>query len=319
MFETLTSGSTGAPRRIRRSHASWLASFATNARLFGIGPGRRVAAAGGLAQSAALYAAIEALHLGAEMHLLSGLRPDRQIAALRARGVEVLHATPAQLRLMLEAEAPPVRALAHLIVGGSKLDAATATGLARQFPTARITEFYGTAETSFVTLSDEATPEGSVGRAYPGVEIDIREGILHIRSPYLSDGYAAPVAGGAVWLDGWVSVGEYGRMVDGFLFLRGRAGRMVTVADLNVFPEEIEAFLLRLPGVTRAAALPRPDPLRGHVIEAVVAGGDAGAILSACRAGLGAAQAPRRVHRVADWPLLPSGKTDLAALERLIG
>jgi long-chain acyl-CoA synthetase len=318
MFETLTSGSTGTPRRVRRSQASWIASFRLDAGLFGIGPGRRVAVAGGLTQSAALYAAIGALHLGAEAHLLAGLRPDRQVAALGDRRVEVLYATPAQLRLMLDSGAAPVTSLSRVITGGSKLDPATAAGLARLFPAAAVTEFYGTAETSFVTLSDPATPPGSVGRPYPGVEIDIRAGALWVRSPYLAEGYAAPVAGGAVWQDGWVSVGEVGRIEGGYVFLQGRAGRMVTVADRNVFPEEIEAFLTGLPGVTRAAVLPRPDARRGHVIEAVVAGGDAAAVLAACRARLGPLVAPRRLHRVADWPMLPSGKTDLAALERLV-
>ena len=40
-FETLTSGSSGQPRRIVRSCASWAASFAVNAGLFGIAPGVR--------------------------------------------------------------------------------------------------------------------------------------------------------------------------------------------------------------------------------------------------------------------------------------
>ena len=82
MFETLTSGSTGAPRRIRRSQASWIASFVVNARLFGIGPGARVAVLGRLVQSLSLYGATEALHLGATAFLLDDLRPDRQRRAL---------------------------------------------------------------------------------------------------------------------------------------------------------------------------------------------------------------------------------------------
>jgi long-chain acyl-CoA synthetase len=319
MFETLTSGSSGAPRRIRRSHASWIAGFRVNAGLFGTGPGTRVGVLGGLAQSMALHAALEALHLGAEAHLLDGLRPDRQAALLLARRVTVLWATPAQLRLLLETRAAPMPGVAHVISGGSKLDPATASGLAGLFPAAQVTEFYGAAETSFITLTDEGTPEGSVGRPYPGVEIEVRGGTIHVRSPYLAEGYATPVPGGAEWCGGWVSVGEIGRMEGGYLFLSGRAGRMVTVADRNVFPEEIESFLMTLPGVTRAAVLPRPDGLRGHVIEAVVAGGEAASILRACRDRLGPLIAPRRVHRVADWPLLPSGKTDLAALARVIG
>ncbi|RYI21847.1 MAG: hypothetical protein EON48_08220, partial [Acetobacteraceae bacterium] len=50
VLETLTSGSTGQPRRIRRTQASWTASFAVNAG-FGIGPGARVATLGRLIHS----------------------------------------------------------------------------------------------------------------------------------------------------------------------------------------------------------------------------------------------------------------------------
>ena len=69
-FETLTGGSSGMPRRIRRSAESWIASFAVNAALFEIGPGIgigsavRVAVLGRLVHSLALYAAVEAVHLG---------------------------------------------------------------------------------------------------------------------------------------------------------------------------------------------------------------------------------------------------------------
>lgn len=321
-FETLTSGSSGAPRRIRRSQASWIASFAVNAALFGIGPGSRVAIAGRLGHSLALYGAAEAVHLGAEAHLLDGLRPDRQVTAIATRGIEVLYAAPAQLRLMLEASLPPVRCLRLVVSGGSKLDPSTRAGLAVQFPDARVREFYGAAETSFITLTDDTTPEGSVGQAYPGVEIDLRGAVgartVWVRSPYLSDGYAGE-AGSARWRDGWLSVGEIGDMRGGYLYLSGREARMVTVADQNVFPEEIEAFLLSQPGVTHAAVLPRTDPLRGHVLEAVVMGGDCDVLLAACRTRLGPLKSPRRVRQTSDWPLLASGKTDLAALMGRIG
>jgi long-chain acyl-CoA synthetase len=321
MFETLTSGSSAAPRRIWRSQASWLASFAVNAGLFGIGPGVGVGVLGRLSQSLALYGALEALHLGADLHLLDGLRPDRQRAALGP--VRLLYATPAQLRLLLEAGGPALPGLRFVLVGGSKLDSATRAELASVCPAAEIREFYGAAEASFITLSGPDTPEDAVGAPYPGVEVQIRDadatgvGQVWVRSPYLFRGYAGADAGGAVWREGWLSVGEYGRMEAGQLFLAGRAGRMVTVADQNVFPEEIEAFLAGLPGVRRAAVLAGPDPLRGHVIEAVLLGdrGQEAAVLAAGRARFGALKAPRRVRWRDDWPLLPSGKTDLRALE----
>lgn len=336
VLETLTSGSMGRPRRIRRTQGSWTASFAVNAG-FGIGPGARVAVPGRLVHSLSLYGAVEGLHLGAEVHLLANLRPDRQRQALADRRITHLYATPAQLRLMLGPGALPDLRL--ILVGGAKLDSALRAGLAALAPGAELREFYGAAETSFVTLADAATPEASVGRPYPGVELRLdADGTIWVKSPYLFLGYAgdcggkagsgaapSPLVGegggggasAARWREGWLSVGEVGRLEGGCLTLRGRAGRMVTVADQNVFPEEIEGFLLGLPGIARAAVLPVPDGARGQRLVAVVQGDRVreAAILSALRAELGPTRAPKAVVWREDWPVLASGKIDLRALE----
>jgi long-chain acyl-CoA synthetase len=363
VLETLTSGSTGQPRRIRRTQASWTASFAVNASL-GIGPGARVATLGRLIHSLSLYGAIEGLHLGAEVHLLADLRPDRQRTALSARHVTHLYATPAQLRLLDGPEILPDLCL--ILVGGSKLDPALRAALASLAPNARIREFYGAAETSFITLADETTPEASVGRPYPGVDLHLDPtGEVWVRSPYLFLGYADSFhicpnipAGGATgfaplvranpvatepvarpsraearqkecapaldstppgthWRDGWLSVGEIGEMRDGVLHLKGRVGRMVTIADQNVFPEEIELLLLTLPGVTRAAVVPVPDPKRGHSLVAILQGDSSQetSILTRLRNELGPLKSPKSLIWRRDWPTLASGKTDLKALE----
>ncbi|MES2434145.1 MAG: AMP-binding protein [Pseudomonadota bacterium] len=312
VFETLTSGSSGQPRRILRSMESWITSFAVNAGLFGIGPGVRVAVLGDLVHSLALYGALEGLHLGAEVVLLGGVRPDRQAQALAGAGV--IYATPAQLRLLVEAG---WQASGLILVGGSKLD----VGLRAALAGAEVREFYGAAEASFITLAGPDAPVDSVGAVYPGVEIDLRDGQIWVRSPYLFQGYAGTDAGGACWDQGWLSVGEMGRLQGDYLYLSGRAGRMVTVADQNVFPEEIETFIAGLPGVSRVAVLPRPDALRGAVMVAVLQGDPSAeaAILAACRARLGALIAPRAAIWVAEWPVLASGKTDLVRLAREVG
>lgn len=317
MFETLTSGSTGTPRRILRTQASWIASFNVNARLFGIGPGARVAVLGRLVHSLALYGAVEALHLGAEAHLLDNLRPDRQRKALAERQISHLYATPAQLRMLTEAGAPACSALSVVLVGGSKLDQSLTAAVQAMAPLARILEFYGSAETSFITLSDPMTPEGSVGSPYPGVVIDIRDGEIWVQSDYLFSAYPGE-DGGARWHDGWVSVGEVGRIEDRNLYLSGRAGRMVTVADQNVFPEEVEVLMATLPGIRQVAVLPVADARRGTVLVAVVMGDrrQEPAILAATRAALGPLKGPKALIWRDDWPALASGKTDLAALQR---
>lgn len=326
-FETLTSGSTGAPRRIARNAASWTRSFAVNAGLFGIGPGVRVAVLGRLVQSLSLYGAVEGLSLGADVHVLDGMRPDRQRVALGMRGVQVLWASPPQLQLLIEAGGDVLPDLRFVLVGGAKLDARLRAGLAAMCPNAAVREFYGAAEASFITLADETTPDYAVGRPYPGVDIRIGgpagtapEGRVWVRSPYVFAGYAGADAGVAEWQGGWLGLGEVGRMEAGQLVLLGRIDRMVTVAGQNAYPEAMELFLLSLPGVMRAAVVPRADGLRGHVLEAVLMGsGENGTVLAALRAQFGPLIAPKRVQWRGDWPVLASGKVDLAAIARGMG
>jgi long-chain acyl-CoA synthetase len=317
VFQTLTGGSSGTPARITRSQQSWIESFRVNARLFDLGPDTRVGVPGALIHSLALYAAIEALHLGAEAHLLDGLRSDRQARAIADRAIDVLYTTPAQLKGLVAAGINWPR-LRHVIVGGAKLAEADRRALSA-LSDAKVTEFYGAAETSFITMSDAETPAGSVGRPYPGVEIACREGVIWVRSPYLAldaarEGPARP--GAAVWQDGWVAPGECGRLEDGYLWLTGRIGRRVKVADQTVQLEVIEEVLAAQPGVQAGAVIAVPDARRGHVLTACVVG-DASqepAILAALRASFGPLMAPRRLHWRASLPLLPSGKTDLAQL-----
>nr|WP_227754263.1 AMP-binding protein [Stagnihabitans tardus] len=307
----MTGGTSGAPRRIRRTAESWHASFAVNAGLFGIGPGVRTAILGRLVHSLALYGALESLHLGAALHVLSHLSPRAQGAALA--GIDLLYATPAQLRLILEAPGPEL-GLRTLLVGGSKLDPGLRARWRERAPACVLHEFYGASEASFITLSDAQTPEDSVGRPYPGVSLRIEDGEIWVKSRYLFTAYASD-PGPARWHGDWLALGERGQMRDGFLYLQGRMSRMVKVADQAVYPEEIEAFLQALPGVSRAAVTPLPDPLRGaRLVAHVVAEPSDAALLTALRQAFGPLKAPREIRRPATWPLLPSGKTDLGAL-----
>ena len=330
MFETLTSGTSGTPRRIWRSQASWTASFAVNAQLFGIGPGSNVAVLGQLIHSLALYGAVEALHLGASLHLLADLRPDRQHTALAASSIDVLYATPSQARLLVDTSALDLPALRTVLIGGSKLDAALRARLRRMAPNAALHEFYGAAETSFLTLTTPDDPPASVGKPYPGVQLDIRSsagfsladghtGEVWAKSPYLFVGYASD-PGRAVWQDGWLCVGEIGRLDAGYLYLLGRKDRAIQIADQSVYPEEIEGFIATLQGIDRVACLPETDPKRGCVLVAFLVGDprQEAAVLAATRSHFGPLKTPRRIIWRDDWPTLASGKTDIAALARAL-
>lgn len=326
-----TSGSGGAPKAIRRSHASWIASFEVNRARFPLTAEDSYAVLGRLMHSLALYATLEAAHIGADLHLLADLRPATQRRLMAQAGVTTLYATPAQLKLLLRAEATPLPALRRIICGGGFLDADLRAAMASDLPHVEILEFYGASETSFITLTDAQTPQGSVGRAYPQVEIQIAPlngeaqigeaqiGEVWVKSPYLFEGYAMGESAETRWQDGFLTVGELGWLdPQGYLYLAGRKRRMVLIADQNTFPEEIESFLLAQAGVAHCAVIARPDPARGHHLVAVIGGpqdADLAATLdTASRAEFGPLKAPKRYIFMEDFPCLASGKPDMAAL-----
>lgn len=310
IFEVMSGGTTGAPKRVRRRDGSWVSSFAINAARFGIGPGTRVALLGGLEHSLALYAVMEGVHLGAHLSLLGGLGPRAQAQALT--GEEVLYATPAQLRPVLAAGG--ARGLRHVIVGGGAVDPALRAALETGFGRAQITGFYGASETSFAAMTDAATPLGSVGRAYGAAELRVDDsGEVWVFGPYLAEAYAdGPLRRAGAW----VSAGEIGRLdAEGYLYLLGRRDRAVRVAEQTVHPEAVEAVLLAQPGVEHAAVLPMADAARGQALVAVMSGqASEGDLRAACRDALGALATPRRVLSHPDFPLTAAGKPDLARL-----
>jgi long-chain acyl-CoA synthetase len=335
-FCAMSGGTTGAPKVIQRRCASWIATFQLHARQFAQQTPLRYATLGDLQHSLTLYGAIEALHIGAIYHPLGGVSPRRQLSELQSAGVNVLYATPTQIRLLLNVKRQNtgLEALRHVMLGGGALDQETRVQLKRCAPAAEITEFFGTSEASFICASDRTTPLGSVGRPYPGVALAIRDaqgapcpsasaGDIWLRSPYVFSKYRSGADPDVIWRDDWLSIGEIGYQdSQGYLYLKGRRARAFQVADQTVYPEVIEAKLSQHTGIEAAVVFACPDAKRGAVIVAVVAAGS-GALPKDLQAWashhlpLRARPAKYVLKPLAQWPVLNSGKPDLQALKRL--
>ncbi|MFC6582883.1 AMP-binding protein [Sulfitobacter aestuariivivens] len=319
-FLTFTGGTSGPPKVIRRSQTSWIASFEENQNLFGLTRDDTLATLGDLVHSLSLYAVLEAMHIGMDAHLLTGLRPRAQREALVRHAATILYATPAQLMaLTAGAQDQTLPDLRLILSGGGRLTADLRGMCQRVCPNADIRQFYGSAETSFVTISDANTPSGSVGRAYPGVTLAVHNGEVWVRSPYLFDGYAAGSSPDSRWQDAALTIGEMGRLdPKGYLWLDGRRGRMVTISDQNVFPEQIEdAVSQAFPGLI-CVILPIPDKTRGHRLTAILQAPDdtdlPERVTHFLQDRFKNLIAPQRVLVHPDIPQLPSGKPDLPAL-----
>jgi long-chain acyl-CoA synthetase len=120
---------------------------------------------------------------------------------------------------------------------------------------------YGLTETApIVTLNHPfGTRKGSVGKAIAGVEMKIApDGEILVRGENVTKGYYnADEENARAFEDGWFHTGDIGEIGEnGQLYIRGRKKEMiVTPEGLNVFPEDVERVLNRLPGVRDSAAV----------------------------------------------------------------
>jgi long-chain acyl-CoA synthetase len=315
----LTSGSTGESKLFARSHRSWLESFSAAERLFEFAPQSRILILGPLSHSLFLYGAVHALCRGHTVVAPGTFRPDRAVAA--ANDATHIYVVPSMLSEMLDCGLADAK-LKVIFSGGAKLSSALRERCETALPGVDLVEFYGASETSFITASSTTRPatHGSVGRPFPGVQVEIRdaldnplapndEGDVYVSSPMLFSRYIGepPHAG-------WFTAGDTGFVDEsGSLHLTGRKNRVINSRGLKLRPEPIEAALLELPGVVRAAVVDLPDARRGAIAVAAVefATGVALArrILSEhCRARVGARFSPQRYYSTQALPLTRSGK-----------
>ncbi|MGB1915882.1 MAG: AMP-binding protein, partial [Paracoccaceae bacterium] len=124
MFYSASGGSTGEPKLVCRSCKSWLLSFQENKNLLNISQKKTYATLGHLSHSLTLYAALEALTIGANFYPLGGMSVAQQLKQIAQQRIQILYATPTQLRLLTKSASleRPLMAVEGIMIGGGWLD-----------------------------------------------------------------------------------------------------------------------------------------------------------------------------------------------------
>jgi len=167
---------------------------------------------------------------------------------------------------------------------------------------------------TFMTMSNPYVGErrpGTVGFPLPGVSARIVDGELHVKGPTIFAGYwRKPEATAAAFDGAWFRTGDLAeRSADGYVTLRGRRSDLIISGGFNIYPREIEEFLLEQPGVVEAAVAGVPDDVRGELPVAFIVGDfDADELARRCREQLASFKVPRRFIRVDALPRTPLGK-----------
>lgn len=197
-----------------------------------------------------------------------------------------------------------------------------------------ILERYGMTET-LMNISNPYVGErraGTVGFPLPGTSVKIvtsdgkeagvdEEGEIHIKGPNVFSQYwNRPDATESAFENGYFKTGDMAVVSDdGYYTLRGRKSELIISGGFNIYPREIEEFLMELDEIKEAAVVGVPDPIRGELpIAFVVPHGelDMEQLTEKCKAALASFKVPRKFIVMDSLPRTALGKVQKHLLKK---
>jgi amino acid adenylation domain-containing protein len=354
-----TSGSTGVPKGVLGTHLGLAHFLAWQCSSFPIGPGDHTAQLTALSFDVVLRDILFPLTSGACVHILRRemlFNARRMLKWIGETGITAMHCVPSLMKAWLLADTgnKPFFSLRYIFFAGEPLsDALLKRFVTAAGPKTAIVNLYGPTETVLAKLANriDSIEAGvqPIGNPLPGTEVLIvrdrrvpcglwETGEIAIRTPYRSKGY---VGNEALTRQVFVPnpfrndpndllyyTGDLGRYrSDGKLEIFGRIDAQIKIRGIRIEPNEIEAHLLKFPGIRDAAITTRiagngEKVLVGVVVpEARVAPEDqAGFSHRICdflKQRLPAAMVPTRVFALDKLPYLPNGKLDRKSIGAL--
>ncbi|GGW11561.1 2,3-dihydroxybenzoate-AMP ligase [Streptomyces narbonensis] len=337
----LSSGTTGPPKLIPRTHDELAYLMRATARAMGAGSDLVYLAVNPVSHMAALTCpgVLGSLLLGGKAVLTSSVRPDEVFPLIEREGVTVTSLVPAVLRLWADSGRHH-HDLSRLAVqvGSAPLDSALATR-ARKVLGCGLTRWFGTTEgfLAHTRLDDpEEVIENTEGRPLSEADVmlvvgpsgkplpDGEAGELLVRGPCTVHGYyRAPEQNARSFTsDGFYRTGDLAcRRPDGNLVILGRIKDVINRAGEKISPEEVERHLCAHPAVRDAAVVGVPDRTLGERTYAfLLLGTDvpSAAVKTHLRErGLATYKIPDRIVTLAELPRTAMGKIDKEALRCL--
>ncbi|MFN3643317.1 MAG: AMP-binding protein [Gemmobacter sp.] len=331
-----TSGTTGAPKGATLTHRNILNNAISAARCMKLTPGDRLCIPVPLYHCFGMVLGVlAATAYGAAMVFPGeGFDPGETLAALAAERCTAVHGVPTMFQAMLDDPgfaAHDLTALRTGIMAGAPCPAPLMRRVIGAMHCRQITIAYGMTETSpvsFQTAVDDPEDRrvGTVGRVQPHVECRVvdaegrtvpvgTQGELLTRGYLVMKGYWGDAARTAEAIrDGWMHSGDLAVMdAEGYLRIVGRSKDMLIRGGENVYPAEVEAFLMTHPAIAQAQVFGLPDARLGEDVAAWIilrpgAALDADALRAWCKGRIAGYKIPRHIRFVADFPMTATGK-----------
>ena len=332
-----SSGTTGRPKGIKRAPLSPddVARMGETARtVYGIEPGVRTVLVAPLYHSAPASYALLSLLIAEVAVVRPRLDAEQLLADIERYRASHLYLVPTHFVRLLRL---PEETKRRHDLSSIKFVACTGSPCPPDVKRAMIEwwgpvihEGYASSEAGFITMcspQEALARPGTVGRVLPNAEARIldedgrelpplKAGTIYCRNGTYTDfTYVNNAAARrAIERNGLITVGDVGYFdAEGYLYICDRKADMVISGGVNIYPAEIEAALVTLPGVVDCAVFGIPDAEFGEALAAHVELQPGAAIdREAIRAHLRARLADYKVPRVIEFsdalPREESGK-----------
>jgi acyl-CoA synthetase (AMP-forming)/AMP-acid ligase II len=312
----LTSGTTAAPRAVRFRAHQLLADCENICDTMGFGDADINFGVIPFSHSYGFSNLVTPLLCRGVALVVSDDRMPRAILnGLKSSGATVFPGMPVFFQNLAELEnAPALPRLRLCISAGAPLLKNVAANFHQKFGV-KIHTFLGASESGGICYdaSDDAEHEdGFIGQPMKNVRVTLRDesvlSLIDVRSEAVGDGYF-PHDEPETLADGCFTPSDLVEKTARGLRIAGRLSDVINVAGRKLNPMEVEARLLRFPGVRQVVVFGVPSPLRHEEAVACVAGAVcASELMNFAHAELGAWQVPKDIWIVDEIPANERGK-----------
>ena len=337
-----TSGTTGRPKGVVRTHESYVAQYVLSNINIGVLPTDKTMMVMPMCHVNSTYYSFAYTYVGAPVMVYNLISFDpedllRTIANFKVTFTSLVPTHYVMLLSLPEAVKSQydVSSIRQLLISSAPAREDLKLAIMDFFKKAELWEAYGSTEAGLITYlrpEDQFKKLGSIGKEIFGVDTikllddagneapEGEVGELYTRSPATFKEYwQDPEKTREAFRGEWCTVGDMARRdEEGYYYLVDRKANMIISGGENIYPSEVEAAVAKHPAVADVAVVGVPDVKWGEIVKAVVVlrreySPDeelAKAIMDFCRGKIADYKRPRAVEFISDeeMPRTATGK-----------
>lgn len=289
-----TSGTTGRPKGVVRTHESNIAEYVLNDINVGVRPDDKVMLVMPMCHINSIFYSFAYTYVGAScfVYNMVSFDPEDLLRTIDREKITFTSLVPTHYIMILALPEGvktryDVSSIRQLLISSAPARKDTKIEIMKYFKNAELWEAYGSTEQGLMTLlrpEDQMTKLGSIGKEIFGTDRiklldehrrevpDGEVGEIFARTPIVFKEYwKDPEKTRQVFEGEWSTAGDMGRRdEDGYYYLVDRKANMIITGGENVYPSEVENLLGPHPAVKDVAVIGVPHKKWGEAVKAVV-------------------------------------------------